>query len=303
MRRRIAAITSAFAVLGGLAAPGCGGEGDPGSPVPVLGPEEEKDAGVPLPDASADAAPTPIKRTITQRNPFGNVTEADNLLWDGDFEWSSPLASQYGWLAGSAQSLSYDFGGVLVGASCRSGIKCAALAKNRVLVGIGVSSKGHKLSASFWSRVTVGPCAGVEGELLALFSNGDPTVSLAPATETPDESGWCHYEAVAEERTEKTFLFIKNATGEEIIVDDAVLKRVPNASAVRLLPKVPTPEAALELEELRASLRALRGPQDPPPNEARRALSDWSARRALPKGAARGSAPAVPLDRWGLPSP
>jgi hypothetical protein len=285
-------------LLGGLACSGCG-EGNPGSPVPVPGPVVE-DAGPPPPDAGPDASdPKPVKRTIEQRNPFGNVTEAENLLWDGDFEWSSPFASQYGWLTGSAVSLSYEFGGVLVGAACRSGIKCATLPDNKVLVGVGVASKGRKLDASFWAKVTTGSCAGVEAQIVALFSGGDPDAPLAPDSEEPDASGWCHYGAVVEERLEKPFLYIKNDTGADIVVDDAVLEKAPPTSAIHVLSRAPTPEAAAEIEDLRASLRARRGPQDAPPNAARRAMESWGARRSLPVRAGGGAA--SPQPRWRQP--
>jgi hypothetical protein len=290
-----ATLAGAAIALVGLGASGCG-EGDPGSPVPPA-PLPEDDAGPPPPaDAGTDASPEPkpVKRTIAQRNPFGNVAEAENLLWDGDFEWSSPFASQYGWLTGSVSSLAYDFEGGLVGAACRSGIKCVAVPDHRVLVGVGVSSKGHKLEASFWVRVTTGSCAGVEAQLVALFGFDDPDAPLAPDAEAPDASGWCRYGAVVEERLEKTFLFIRNDTGAEIIVDDAVLKKAPETSAIHVVSRAPAPEEAAEIEALRASLRARRGPQDMPPSAARRAAESWGARRSSP-----GHAP--PEGRWREP--
>src|SRR5262245_9380671 len=99
-------------------------------------------------DAStiADAEPTtdggaldagPPKRTIEQRNAFGNVAETENLLWDGDFEWFSAFSDQYGWLAGTSMlTLGYSFRDIRVGTICRSGLKCAGMAKKTVLAGI-----------------------------------------------------------------------------------------------------------------------------------------------------------------------
>lgn len=290
-----ATLAGAAILLGGLAASGCG-EGGPQSPAPLTPPPED-DAGPPPPaDAGTDALPDPkpVKRTIERRNPFGNVAEAENLLWDGDFEWSSPFASQYGWLTGSASSLAYDFEGGLVGAACRSGIKCVAVPDHRILVGVGVSSKDHKLQASFWARVTTGSCAGVEARLIALFGSDDPDAALAPDAEAPDASGWCRYGAVVAERVEKTFLYIRNDTGAEIIVDDAVLVRAPQTSAIHVRSRAPAPEEAAEIEDLRASLRARRGPQDLPPSAARRAVEAWGARRSSP-----GHAP--PEARWEEP--
>lgn len=293
-------LASVMILLGGLACSGCGGEDDPGGPVPMPVPIPVEDAGTPPPDAGPDAPdPKPIKRTIEQRNPFGNVAEAENLLWDGDFEWSSPFSSQYGWLTGSSSSLSYEFGGGLVGSACRSGIKCATLPDSKILVGIGVASKGRKLEASFWAKVTTGSCAGVEAQIIALFSGGDPDAPLAPDFEEPDPSGWCRYGAVVEERLEKPFLYIKNDTGAGIVVDDAVLKKAPPTSAIHVLSRAPTPAAAAEIEDLRASLRARRGPQDMPPNASRRAMESWGARRSLPVRAGGGAV--SPQERWRQP--
>jgi len=271
----VRAALASVLLFGALAALGaCGGEGDPIDPVPVL---LSGDAGVPLPDAGPDAEPPdpPVKRTVMERNPFGNVAESENLLWDGDFEWSSPFADQYGWLTGSKQSLGYSFDGVKIGAACRSGIKCATVPKNRVLVGIGVGSKGHKLEASFQAKPSTPSCADINAELISESSDGSPDAPLTPVAESPDAGGWCRFGVVAEERPEKTYLFISNETDGEILVDDAVMKTAPKGVAIQVAQRVPTAFAIEELEAVRAELRRRKGPHDPPPNAARRAFEKW----------------------------
>ena len=73
----------------------CGEE--PLDPLPAAPPApttSDRPTWVP-PTASAPVAP---RRTVIERSPYGNVKASQNLLWDGDFEWSSPFADQYGWI-------------------------------------------------------------------------------------------------------------------------------------------------------------------------------------------------------------
>ena len=172
-----------------LAITGCGA--DPLTPVPQDNATPDLDAGTDAPDGSGGGGgdePSAPKCTVLQRNPFGNVAESENLLWDGDFEWSSPFSDQYGWLKGPP--LSYAFDGVEIGSVCRSGIKCASLKKGKILVAIGVASKDASLLASFWMKPADGSCSGVTAELFGLTSNGDEDVAIGATSEAPDASGW-----------------------------------------------------------------------------------------------------------------
>jgi hypothetical protein len=240
----------------------------PAEPGPVLPDAGQLDSG-PAEDAGG------VRRTVQQKNPFGNVAETENLFWDGDFEWASPFSDQYGWLKGLP--LAYAFDGIRIGAACRSGIKCAALEKGKVLVAIGVASKGHKLAASFWARPEQAACDGITAILMAGIlggPGGDVDIPLSPDAAEPDDAGWCSYRTVSEERLTKPYLYIKNNTGGEILVDDAVLKRA--APTMPLSAKIVlSAAAAADLQAIRADLAKLRGPHDPPPNAARRALSTW----------------------------
>lgn len=221
--------------------------------------------------APPDAGP-PI-RTVMQRNPYGNVAETENLLWDGDFEWASPFSDQYGWLSGSASSyLGYDFPNVKIGAVCRSGMKCVQMSKNRVIAGIGVASAGGKIQASFWAKVTTGDCTGVSGAIIAYDGEGDPDVTVDPVSEKPDASGWCHYETVVDERKGKPLLYIENESGGTIVVDDAVVKKVATGTPLKAQHGPPRAALVSKLDDARDSMHRLRGPHDPPPNRARRAF-------------------------------
>lgn len=244
-------------------------EGDASAPE-----EPKEDAGL---DATVDASHEPAdaatpKRVLLQRNPFGNVAETRNLLWDGDFELSSPFSDQYGWLTGAP--FSYSFTGARIGPECRSGIKCAALAKGKYLVGIGVARRDARLEASVWVRAPLASCAKVSVELTSLTGQVDPDVKLPLVDEGADE-GWCHYRVTADARATKTYLSIHNKSADTVIVDDAVLKAAPPLQALTIAAGAPTAEEAASLAEVRAGIASLLGPHDPPPNGARRALEAW----------------------------
>lgn len=224
---------------------------------------------------SGGSGPVTPKRTILERNPFGNVAEVDNLLWDGDFEWASPFSDQYGWLKGLP--LSYSFDGIVVGPSCRSGVQCASLAKNKALAGLAVAAKGRALFASIWAKPDTPSCDNIEVQVAALFGGNDPDVDVPAVSATPDVDGWCNFNVVTDERIFKPFLYIRNRTDGVIVVDDAVVKAAPSGAkwAERAPAGPPTAEAQAELQTFREELAKMTGPHDPPPNEARRAVEKW----------------------------
>lgn len=218
----------------------------------------------------------PPKRTVTQRNPFGNVAETENLLWDGDFEWYSPFSDQYGWLAGnSASSLSYSLPEIKIGAACRSGMRCVLLKKKRVIAGLAVASRDNKLAVSLWAHVAAGTCDKVAAVLTNFDGQNEPDVDIQPVKMEPGADGWCRYESLVDARKGKPVLFIQNNTDGEVIIDDTVIKRVPAAMTVKAYHGPPTAELAADLADARASFHRLRGPHDPPRNPARRAYEQW----------------------------
>jgi hypothetical protein len=272
---RISAAALAAALLG------CAGGDEVVNPLPT-GTTTTLDAGAGGGGAGGGAVDAgPPKRTVMMRNPFGNVAETENLLWDGDFEWYSPFSDQYGWLSGaSAGALDFAFADVKLGAVCRSGIRCAWLRKKYVIAGLAVASAGNKLEVSFWAHLAMGACAKVAGTLtdfasLEGFPVADPDVMIHPVAADPDAAGWCHYDAVVDARKDKPALFISNGTGGDVLVDDAVIKKVPPAMAVKAFHGPLTAELTADLAAARAAFRKLRGPHDAPPSAARRALQQW----------------------------
>ena len=253
--------------LAGLSAPGCA------EPAEIVNPPgSDLDAG---PDADHDGgggAPT-VKRTIEQRNPYGNVAVVDNLLWDGDFEWSTPFADQYGWLTGTVNGyISYTLPTIAIGIECISGVKCAKLAKNGVLVGVGVASKGHGLQASFAARLTTGACDVTLGAFLLTAEAQQQSFRLLPDQDDPTPAGVCTYRVIVPELASGVWLYIENDSDADVVIDDAVLQPVaPSASVSRSILR-PSAWAELRAAWARPQIRQALLPRDPPPSPALRAF-------------------------------
>ncbi len=204
-------------ILGILAIAGCG-EGTRLPPAPHA---PVDDTTTTTSDTSTDPPVTP-EREVIQRDPFGNVAQSGNLMWDGDFEWRPPFASQPGWFQGDNISFA-GFGPTkqIVGAQCKSGVKCTLLEGDDVLLGLAVASDGDDLDVSFWAHPDDGNCLTIEAQLWSQETQSASDV-IGPAGE-PDEDGWCRYGAVVPERSEAQYLFIHNAGLGNVIVDDAVI--------------------------------------------------------------------------------
>ena len=96
---------------------------DAGTDAPMKDAEPPQDSGK---DAEQ---PKPV-RTLELRNPYGNVAAVDNLLIDGDFEFSD-RDGQYGWLGFSNSSFGLDHE---TGGLCRSGVTCGRMPRNRRMI-------------------------------------------------------------------------------------------------------------------------------------------------------------------------
>jgi hypothetical protein len=219
--------------------------------------------------AGGEGAGAPI-RTLIQRDPFGNVAETRNLLWDGDFEWESSFADQYGWLQGQTANVASR----RVGPECRSGLKCGVLGPD--LIGIAVSSAEHDLYASVWVRPADGSCESVTAYLLAegIYDDGADVV-IPPVTGVPDESGWCHHEATVPQRDDKSYLYLASTAVAEALVDDAVVREATSDEArrvVRYAAWVPSAAVFEKLEAARGVIRKWRGPHEGAPDPTREAL-------------------------------
>ena len=233
----------------------------------------------PPPDSGSADSGKP-KRAVFSRNPFGNVRAKDNMLWDGDFEWHSPFARQYGWAFVGTFFNQAGFDQVRVGAECKSGMKCGFITQNQRLTAIGVSPTDAMVSASVWVKIPTDLCFDVTVQLFACDYGGDPDVNLVPEQDSPDDNGWCHFTTIADPRQRATCLFLEASFGEgEAIVDDAVVEPVPPGARVvrREAPPVSSAQARV-LDEARADLRRYLKPGRPAPNPARRELEAWLRR-------------------------
>ena len=274
--RRTRAVISCWVVSSTILS-GCGGD-EALSPVSLGagGSHTEVPTAVPT-----NPVPAP-KRTILQRNPFGNVAETENLLFDGDFEWSSPFSDQYGWFQGTSATVA----DVVVGPDCRSGIKCVRLTKSQTMVGIGVASRKSGLELSVWVRFDdpTTACSLARVTLIdSLFGQipldvSDVDVHLV-ASDEPDQSGWCKLSGVSPIRRNKAYLSIRNTSTVSMLVDDAVMKKTSKPPSGILPPPmppppswVPTADEAASIEETRANVRQLSQLRDGPPTPARRAF-------------------------------
>lgn len=216
--------------------------------------------------------PTP-KRTLVTRDPFGNVDATNNLMWDGDFEWSSAFADQYAWFTTRGQLVD-DFA---LGVDCVSGIKCARIAKNAQVVGLAVGSTSA-LRASIYVRITEGG-AGCDTVDVALFSQGiqgsDPDVALV-AGEDPTRPGWCKFAGNSPPRSDQTYLYVDNGAGAPIVLDDAVLERIDDGDAIALTPVlVAPPQLVARIDDARAAAKAARLPQDGRKERERARFGSW----------------------------
>jgi hypothetical protein len=264
---------SSLLALAALAcAPACASEEplDPARTSPTSEPEPEPEPPPPAPSA---------RRTVIERDPFGNVAERENLLWDGDFEWASPFADQYGWFEPPTNPTVSD---VVAGAACRSGVKCARLARGRSLVGIGVGSRTDALRASVWVRFepgSVGPAPACDEVSVFLFGTGgveepDPDFDLSPDTSAPDADGACRFAGLSPPRRGKVYLLVRNRSQVPILVDDAVLARVEGEVAPsRRGPSRTLLAAEREaLDEAKRAALVVGRPHDGRPNPAREAF-------------------------------
>lgn len=272
-----ASILAAFLSVMGL--PGCASD-ESLSPVPSA---TTQPTAAPTPTSPPD--PVIPKRTVVQRNPFGNVAETENLLFDGDFEWSSPFSDEYGWFQGGEATVT----DVVVGAACRSGVKCARLKGHQGIVGIGVAAKDAELEAWVWVRFDdpATPCTSAKVTLIDRSLAGNPLTNTDPdvhlvASDAPDQNGWCRIWGTSPKRDNRTFLNVLNSSSSKMLVDDAVVKKLvtpkptpqglPSPVPGPISSWIPTAEEAKNLEEVRALLTEYSRPHDGPPTRAQKAF-------------------------------
>lgn len=181
-------------------------------------------------DAGSDAeAPGPqaVVRTVETRSPFGNLDVPDNLLLDGDFEFTG-RNGQMPWLTfgGTGQgTLNFATGGL-----CRSGVRCAALAAGSEMIGWMASPKTGGMNVSLWAKPPSGACTDlrvfvtdIEGE-----ADGD---TVFPESTKADSDGWCHYAGdTANFAGTQPVVYVATASNRvkgPIVVDDVVARALP----------------------------------------------------------------------------
>jgi hypothetical protein len=273
----VAMATSVAALLG------CGGEGTILAPAPNDGSGAGGEgAGTTSTSSSGGSTPTPQpKREVYQRNPYGNVAAAGNLLWDGDFEWRPAFASQYGWI----QAENQNFAGAglpkpVLGGACRSGIRCTRLEAGNVLIGLAVVSEDEELATSVWLYPEgEDDCASVD-VLLVSQDGSEPGVQLT--ADPVGDDGWCRVAATTPVLASAQYLYLQNNAFEgSFLVDDAVIVRASEAPAQMLsLKNRPTgPVDPAVVSKARNLGRHLLELKDPPPSAAKQAFEKRIKRR------------------------
>ncbi len=235
----------------------------------------------PLDKPGTPPAPTEVKRTVFQRNPYGDIAATDNMLWDGDFEWQTAFGDEYGWVDASFFTSVGTFPEIRIGAECHSGMKCGYLKANNKATAIGVSPSGAGISASAWVKPPSGKCSEVQVQLFDCRASGEPDVPLVDADGKPDTSGWCHVEAVAAARSSATcMLFDAKFSGAKVaLIDDAVVQAAPTGAQPYIAYGPPAPRDVAAVQQMQKILRAYLKPTNRPPNPALRAYRAWRAAR------------------------
>jgi hypothetical protein len=184
------------------------------------------------PTASADAgATTPSKgevvRTIEERSPFGNLSIADNLVLDGDFEFTG-RNGQMPWLvfSNSGQgTLAFATGGL-----CRSGVRCAALPAGSDMIGWMASPKSGGMNVSVWAKPPSGKCEDLRVLITDIEGAADGD-TIPPETSPVAPGAWCHYVGDAGNfANTQPAVYVTTANARvqgPILVDDAVIRALP----------------------------------------------------------------------------
>jgi hypothetical protein len=147
---------------------------------------------VPQPKAVTPTPTTNIQvvRKVEVRSPFGKNDVEQNLLADGDFEFTG-RSQQMPWISfgqNGQNTLSYETGG-----KCVSGIRCASLAKGNQLIGWVSSPRTGKVAVSLYVHPSTGVCADTDVFFIDVDDQSRAATIKPPAA--PDAAGWCKFEA------------------------------------------------------------------------------------------------------------
>jgi hypothetical protein len=217
----MSARTLTFAAFAAAALLGCGSSSNSINPVPVTGADASVDAADAATDQNVpDQEAGAVVRKITVRDPFGNL-EPGNMVYDGDFEFTSVETMQPAWSGLSGDS-------VKTGAVCRSGMRCVEVTPvdqaRRRISGWFVWPDAPSAEVSFYAAIAGTDCANeVSGSIIdATFQKRFPIV-----TETANPvDGWCHFRTVVEVDTSFTWyqimLSAKKTTATGPVIFDQV---------------------------------------------------------------------------------
>ncbi|MFO0613755.1 MAG: hypothetical protein U0414_14275 [Polyangiaceae bacterium] len=184
----------ALAALIAIALAGCEDE----ALNPLGGGSSSGDASSSGSGSSSSGMETPV-REVFVRNPWG--MPANNLLADGDFEFSSArFDGQYGWVlvdqtSGATLTLAAETGGL-----CKSGLRCGIATKGAILFGRGTSApKLAPMRATMYAK----PDPPDDGDLeknckatldaYAIDCDTFDILEHLASIGAPDPKGWCEY--------------------------------------------------------------------------------------------------------------
>lgn len=245
---------------------GSGGSGQAGGSAGEGGSAGSAEGGAAGSAGSSEEPDGPILRGVEQRGRFGNVEARDNMMWDGDFEWSGLFVSQYSWATSSSGWSPSDMPDIALGGQCRSGLKCARLPRSRSLAGLAVSPSTPMTHVRAWAKPPAeSRCDQIRVAVGACFE-GSVTRQIVASAEEPDKDGWCLFEGDVQTLTVSPCVFVQNKTNDQetpALLDDVYLGP---SSATAPQPEAPSALAidSSELEALRARLRKRR--ELPPPS-------------------------------------
>lgn len=189
----------------------------------ALGCDEGVIPSAPVTDAGfvTDAAPpdAAVVRVVETRNPFGDTTNAGNLMVDGDFELTG-RSQQMPWIefdSSGQGTLNYATGG-----RCRSGVRCASVASGSQLIGYFASPKTQAMTASVWARPDSGSCLDVDVDVVDLNDQNAGFTAILKVGQQ-DAAGWCNFTGqLPNMANEQPVVYVSPRTGN-VRIDDAVI--------------------------------------------------------------------------------
>lgn len=189
---------------------------------------------------SADAGPR--IRTVERRNPFGNTAAENNLMVDGDFEWTSG-SGQHGWraLGGSGElSLERETGGL-----CRSGVSCGVLGSGMSLIGMAAAPREKPMLITVYSKPPEPDCGLTSVSVISCTSGTVLNLAtVSPVSAKPGASGWCQHRALSPPLDEQPCLYIVGFVvgGQRVLIDDASIVSAEGTGASPLSATAPSRE-------------------------------------------------------------